>query len=307
MSETLIAGVELGGTKGVALIARGKDSVAEHRVPTTTPAETLGALSDWLKARHAETPFKALGIASFGPLGLNHTQVDFGYITATPKPQWDHTDVLAPFKTWCRSPLGFDTDVNAAALAEEKWGAAQGCASHIYLTIGTGVGGGLVMNRAPLHGLVHPEMGHVRVRRVAGDSFAGVCPFHGDCLEGLVSGPALAARTGMKGEVITADHPVWHNVAQEIAELLVSLIYTASPQKILIGGGVGMGQAWLFPMIRNAVAEHLNGYVAGLDRKALDTLIMPPALGDQAGPLGAIALGLAALDAAHCGSIENAI
>ncbi len=151
------------------------------------------------------------------------------------------------------------------------------------------------MNGTPVHGLVHPEMGHVRVRRVAGDAFAGMCPFHGDCLEGLVSGPALAARTGIRGEEITPDHPVWQYVAQEIAELMVTLILTASPQRILIGGGVGMGQPFLFPMIRDATDARLQNYVAGLDRATLDTLIIPPALGDQAGPLGAIALGISVI------------
>jgi fructokinase len=295
MTEPLIAGVELGGTKGVALLARGAEIVELHRVPTATPAETLGALSDWLKERFAQTPFAALGIASFGPLGLHRGARDYGFITSTPKPMWGHTNVIAPFSAWFQGPLGFDTDVNAAALAEERWGASQGCSTHVYLTIGTGVGGGLVLNGAPVHGFVHPEMGHVRVRRVLGDTFTGACPFHGDCLEGLVSGPALAARTGVKGEDLTPAHPVWGHVAQEIAELMVTLILTASPQKILIGGGVGMGQGVLFPLIRDAVADRLKGYVAGLDRAALDTLITPPALGDQAGPLGAIALGLNAL------------
>jgi len=297
MSAALIAGVELGGTKGVALLARGTEILTQVRVPTATPAETLGALADWLQSQYAATPFAALGIASFGPLGLNRAQSDYGFITQTTKQNWNNTDVVGAFNSWFNGPLGFDTDVNGPALAEQRWGVSQGCAVHVYLTIGTGVGGGLVANGAPLHGFVHPEMGHVRVRRVAGDDFAGVCPFHGDCLEGLVSGPALAARTGVAGEHLSPDHPVWANVAQEIAELMVTLILTASPQKILIGGGVGMGQGFLFTLIRDAVAHRLKGYVAGLDRAALDTLIMPPALGDRAGPLGAIALGLNALSA----------
>ena len=297
MSEALIAGVELGGTKGVAVIARGTEILAQVRVPTTTPAETLGALADWLRSKHAATPFAALGIASFGPLGLNRAQSDYGFITQTTKPHWSDTDVVGAFSDWFNGPLGFDTDVNGPALAEERWGAARGCSVHVYLTIGTGVGGGLVANGAPLHGFVHPEMGHVRVRRVVGDDFAGVCPFHGDCLEGLVSGPALAVRTGVAGELLTPEHPVWANVAQEIAELMVTLILMASPQKILIGGGVGMGQGFLLPLIRDAVALRLKGYVAGLDRAALNELIIPPALGDRAGPLGAIALGLNALSA----------
>lgn len=297
MNGQLIAGVELGGTKGVALIARGQDIIAMQRVPTTTPHETLGVLSAWLQARCGETPFKALGIASFGPLGLHCGRADYGHITQTTKPHWSNADVLGSFKQWFSGPLGFDTDVNGPALAEALWGASQGCTTHAYLTIGTGVGGGLVVNGQPVQGMVHPEMGHVRVRRVAGDSFPGTCPFHGDCLEGLVSGPALAARGGTQGEALTPDNPIWPNVAQEIAELLVALILIASPERIVIGGGVGMGRPFLLPLIRDAVAVRLSGYVAGLNRAALDTLIVPPGLGDRAGPLGAIVLGLRALQA----------
>ena len=295
MTDALIAGIELGGTKGVALIARGSDIIDQLRVPTTRPAETLGILSDWLKEQHEKMPFAALGIASFGPLCLDRTSPDYGFITQTPKAGWSNSNVIGAFSSWFNGAIEFDTDVNGAALAEERWGAAQGCAVHIYLTIGTGVGGGVVVNGAPVHGAVHSEMGHVRVRRVAGDAFEGICPFHGDCLEGLVSGPALAARTGMAGTSLTSDHPIWHKVAEEIAELMATLILTVSPQRIVIGGGVGMGQGALFPMIRDATAAKLNGYVSGLGRGSLDKLIVPPALGERAGPLGVIALGLRAL------------
>ena len=294
MTDALIAGIELGGTKAIALIARGQKILAEKRVPTTSPDETLGAVADWLGEQHRVAPFAALGIASFGPLGLDRSRPDYGYITATTKPGWDNADVVGRFAD-LRVPIGLDTDVNGAALSEGRWGAAQGCSSHVYLTIGTGIGGGLAINGAAVHGLVHPEMGHCRLRRRADDAFAGICSFHGDCLEGLASGPAITARTGLKGEAIPPDHPVWQDVAAEIAELLTSLILIASPQKILLGGGVGMGQPQLVPMIRDAVDARLSGYVAGLNRKALETMIINPALGDQAGPLGAIALGLDAL------------
>ncbi|MDE2339633.1 MAG: ROK family protein, partial [Alphaproteobacteria bacterium] len=164
----LIAGVELGGTKGVALVARGQTILARERVPTTNPNETLGTLSNWLRAHHAESPFAALGIATFGPVGLDRAHPDYGHITRTPKPGWTQADVRGTFTRWFDGPVGFDTDVNGAALAEGRWGAAVGSSSHIYLTIGTGIGGGLVVNGAPVHGFVHPEMGHVRVRRVPG-------------------------------------------------------------------------------------------------------------------------------------------
>jgi len=295
MYQTLTAGIELGGTKGVALVARGQEVLAITRVATTSPTMTLTALSDWLQARYVEMPFVALGIASFGPLGLNPLQPNYGFITRTPKAGWSNTNVLGAFSRWFAGPIGFDTDVNGPALAEGLWGGSQGCSTYVYLTIGTGVGGGLVINGAPAHGLVHPEMGHVRVRRVAGDHFAGACPFHGDCLEGLVSGPALALRTGIKGEALEPNHPVWRNVAQEIAELLTMIFLVASPERVLIGGGVGMGQSFLFPLIRDAVGSRLQGYPAEIDGEALDKLIIQPALGNHAGPLGAIALGLRAL------------
>ncbi len=293
----LTAGIELGGTKGFALIARGTKILDTVRVTTTTPDETLGGLSDWLAQKHADEPFVALGISSFGPLSLNPTNNDYGFITKTPKPHWSDCDVVGTFSGWFKGPIGFDTDVAGAALAEGRWGAAQGSDAHIYLTIGTGIGGGLVVNGTPVHGLVHPEMGHVRVRRRSDDSFAGVCPFHGDCLEGLASGPAIKSRTGIAAENLPDTHPIWADVSAEIAELLVSLILITSPQKILIGGGVGMGKPFIFPLIRDVVAERLQNYVVGLDRKALDHLILPPALGEDAGPLGAIALALTACGA----------
>lgn len=295
MYQPLTAGIELGGTKCVALVARGQEILALTRVATTSPTLTLTALSDWLQSRYVEMPFVALGIASFGPLGLNPLQPNYGFITRTPKAGWSNTNVLGTFSRWFAGPIGFDTDVNGSALAEGLWGGSEGCSTYVYFTIGTGVGGGLVIDGMPAHGLVHPEMGHVRVRRVAGDHFAGACPFHGDCLEGLVSGPALASRTGTKGEALEPNHPVWRNVAEEIAELLAMIILVVSPERILIGGGVGMGQSFLFPLIRDAVGRRLQGYVAEIDGEALDKLIIQAALGNHAGPLGAIALGLRAL------------
>jgi len=289
-----IAGIELGGTKGFALVAHDAEIIDSLRVTTTTPHETLSALSDWLHTRHKALAFDALGIASFGPLGLDRAKADYGYITKTTKPGWSDSDVVGTVRRWFGGPIGFDTDVAGAALAEQRWGAAQGTAVSSYLTIGTGIGGGLLVDGVPVHGLVHPEMGHVRVRRRAGDDFAGICPFHKDCLEGLASGPAIKARTGHAAEDLPDDHPVWTDVAAEIAELLVSLIMIASPHKILIGGGVGIGKPFLFAMIRDAVAARLQNYVVGVDRAALDALIQPPALGERAGPLGAIALGLSA-------------
>lgn len=296
MTNRRIGGIELGGTKGVALVAEGRTILARHQVPTTTPAETLGALNGWLQAQHAADALAAVGIASFGPLALHPDAPDFGQITTTPKPGWAGAAVRAATAAWFAGPIGFDTDVNGAARAEWCWGAGQGQSVIVYLTIGTGVGGGVLVNGLPVHGQVHPEMGHLRIRRVSGDLFPGVCTFHGDCIEGLVAGPALAARTGQAGETLGPDHPVWALVAQDLGELMTTLCLTLSPTRILLGGGVGMGQPALLAAIRDATAARLNGYIAGVDRAALDRMIVQPMLGTDAGPLGAVALGQMAYD-----------
>ena len=196
-NESLIAGVELGGTKCIAVTARGREIVSRAQWPTgDDAAATLRTLADWLAAAHREEPFAALGIASFGPICLDPASADYGRIINTPKPGWSGADVLGVLAGDLCVPVAIETDVAGAALAEGRWGASQGCPVHVYLTIGTGIGGGIVVDGKPLHGTFHPEMGHVRVRRAAGDPFTGVCPIHGDCLEGLAAGPAIAARVG---------------------------------------------------------------------------------------------------------------
>jgi fructokinase len=293
----LVAGVELGGTKALVLLARGPQVQERVRVPTTEPAETLGAVSaqlaEWRRQRH---DFAAVGIASFGPVGLDQRRQDFGFITTTPKDGWTNVDVRGYFAERFDVPIGFDTDVTGAALAEGRWGASQGCAVHVYITVGTGIGGGVVVGGRPVHGLVHPEHGHVRVRRRPGDSFAGVCPYHGDCIEGLASGPAIAARAGSPADQLGHDHPVWADVASELGELVATLVVTISPERIVLGGGVGYGRRRLLPRIRAAALHSLAGYVAALDVASAEGLVVSPALGNDAGPLGSIALGLAVLD-----------
>ncbi len=290
--DRLVAGLELGGTKSIALIARGRNVVASARFPTGEPVATLTALGDQLERWHSEHgAFEAIGIGSFGPVGLDRSRGDYGHITATPKPGWAGTDVVGAFAQRFAVPIAFDTDVAGAALAEHRWGAAQGCAVAVYLTVGTGIGGGVIVHGEPVHGLIHPELGHVRVRRAPGDDFAGICPFHGDCLEGLASGPAIAARTGMAGEAIGDDHPVWTNVAGEMAELMATLMVILSPERILIGGGVFQLRASLIATIRARTEALLGGYLSGVGAAELAGIITVPALGDMAGPLGAIALG----------------
>jgi fructokinase len=289
-AEPLLAGVELGGTKSIALVARGRTILARERVATGAPDETLAALAAALgRLVAAHGPPAALGVASFGPIGVDALEPSHGVIGRTPKPGWAGVDVLTPLATALGDPpSAIDTDVNGAALAEGEWGASRGATVHAYLTVGTGIGGGLVVGGRAVHGAAHPEMGHVHVRRDPEDGFSGVCPFHGDCLEGLASGPAIAARAGAPAETLSPGHPVWTNVAAELSELLATIILVASPQKIALGGGVMGGAPHLFPRLRAGVARALGGYVAGLDAPTLDALIVPPLLGDDAGPLGAI-------------------
>lgn len=295
----VVAGVELGGTKCIAVVARDGAIIARERWATgDDPVATLSAIAAWLESAAWEHRFAALGIASFGPLTVDPANPQFGRIVNTPKPGWSGADVLGALAGRFDLPVGFDTDVAGAALAEGRWGAAAGCAVHGYLTIGTGIGGGIVVDGKPLHGSFHPEIGHVRVRRARGDSFAGICPIHGDCLEGLASGPAIAARAGQAADTLAADDPVWDRIAAEIAELMAMLILTLAPQRIVVGGGVGQGQPALLERVRAATVPLLGGYLPTHDAASIAQIIVPPGLSEDAGVYGAIALALAALDKA---------
>lgn len=292
----LVAGVELGGTKCIAVLARDRQIVQRAQWPTgDDPATIVGAIAEWLDTAARDEPFEALGIASFGPLRVDPGAADYGCIVNTPKPGWSGANVLTGIAGRFTGPVALDTDVAGAALAEGRWGAAIDCATHVYLTIGTGVGGGVVIDGKPLHGTFHPEMGHVRVRRAAGDRFAGACPIHGDCLEGLASGPAIAARARRPADSLVSTDPVWTLVADEIAELMATLILTLAPHRIVIGGGVGQGQPALLPMIHAATARLLGGYLPGHDLASLGRMIVHPKLGGDAGVYGAIALAMTAL------------
>jgi fructokinase len=240
----------------------------------------------------------AVGIACFGPVDLDPRSPSFGFITTTPKPGWAHTDVVAPFRTALEIPVAFDTDVNGAALGEHAWGAARGVDPFVYITVGTGIGGGGVVNGRLLHGLVHPEMGHLRIPhdRLA-DPFPGVCPYHGDCLDGLASGRALAERWGAPAETLPSTHPGWDLEAEYLALGLMSVIGVLSPRRIVIGGGV-MQHAPLLPRVRRRVVELLAGYVRARELVTdVDAYIVPPALGADTGVLGALALAHTALAA----------
>jgi len=291
----LIAGLELGGTKCVAILARGPDAIEDEvRIPTTRPEETLAALEAVLERWRG---FEALGIASFGPVAIDHRSPDFGSITSTPKPGWANIDVGRRLERFAGVPTGFHTDVVGAALAEARWGAAEGLADVAYVTVGTGIGAGLIAGGRPVDGLTHSEFGHLRPVRIAGDEWVGACAFHGACVEGLASGSAIAARTGRSAEDLPPDDPAWDGVAHALAQLCHTLVMTGVPRRIVMGGGVMTGVPHLFPRVRTALTRSLAGYVPLPEIALTETYIVPPALGGQAGPLGAVVLGLQALEA----------
>lgn len=295
VAETRVAAIELGGTKSIAILAEGNTVVDQVSVPTTTPEETLPHLRDQLKSWHAEKPFSAIGIASFGPVQLRRQAENFGSILKTPKPFWTNADVAGELTSPFDCPWAIDTDVNGAALAEYRWGAGQGCTSICYITIGTGVGGGLVINGQPVHGFMHPEVGHVRTRRSPNDAFAGACPFHGDCIEGLVSGPALAARFGRPMSEVNDADPLWMLVANDIAELVSLLLLTTSAERVLFGGGVSTSRPFLLPLVQKRAHELLAGYLPIPQTEDLFPIVRQAELDSLAGPLGAIALAHSAL------------
>jgi fructokinase len=291
---TYFGGIEAGGTKFVCVVTdEGKNVLAETRFPTTLPDETLGRTIAFFEEQNRSLPEKisAVGIACFGPIDPQPTSPTFGYITTTPKQGWANTPVVPILRENLGVPIAIDTDVNAAAVGEGKWGAAVGLEDYVYFTIGTGIGGGGVSNGKPIHGLIHSEMGHMRIPHDWNrDPFKGSCTYHIDCFEGLAAGPSLQARWGQRGDTLPLDHPAWALEAHYIALAMVNVILLLSPRKIILGGGV-MDQAQLFPMIRAEVQQSLNNYVHAPEiLENIDQYIVPPALGNRAGVLGAIAL-----------------
>lgn len=291
----VVGGVETGGTKLLCAIGTGADDVRRQlSIPTAEPRETLARAVDFFAGQ--PTGVAAIGIASFGPIDLDPCSATYGFITTTPKPGWAHTDVVSPFRVGLGVPVAFDTDVNGAALGEHRWGAAQHLDSLVYVTVGTGIGGGAVIDGRVLHGLVHPEMGHVRIPHDrAVDPFPGICPYHGDCLDGLASGRALQARWEVPAEALPPEHPGWALEAEYLALGLVSIIAVLSPRRVVVGGGV-MQHRPLLPRVRRRVVELLAGYVrARAIVDDVDGYIVPPALGAGAGVFGALALAHDAL------------
>jgi fructokinase len=289
----LLAGVELGGTKCVCILGTGPDDVrAVERLATGEREATLrqveGVLDRWRAQFGAP---RALGIASFGPVDLKRGSPTWGYITSTSKLGWVDTDVAARLARRLGVPVGLDTDVNGAALAEGRWGAARGLEDYAYVTVGTGIGVGSIVRGRSIFGMNHTELGHIRVARAKGDAFAGVCPYHGDCIEGLASGPAIEARAGRPPAQLAPDDPVWDLVVHDLAQLLHTMVLTTAPARIFLGGGVMSAQAHLFERIRQELKRSLNSYVFApeLDH-GLAQYIVPPGLATMSGPLGALAL-----------------
>ena len=284
----VIAAVEAGGTKFICGLGNEKGEIIDKiNIPTTTPEETMSKVIEYFK----DKKFDVMGVGSFGPIDPVKSSETYGYITKTPKPYWSDYNIIGEHKKHFNVPMEFDTDVNGAALAEAWWGAGKGLKNIIYITVGTGIGAGAVVNGTMLQGLTHPEMGHIFLKKHPDDKFQGRCPFHKDCLEGMAAGPAIEDRWGKKGQEMTNDDRVWEMEAYYLAQALVNYILILSPQKIIMGGGV-MKQQQLFPLIRKYVQEFLNNYVYKREiLEKIDEYIVYPGLGDEAGFKGSVALG----------------
>jgi fructokinase len=298
----IIGAIEAGGTKFVCGLMDADCQeyakptlLAKASIPTTSPQETLGAAMEFL-GRSAESKgigkLDGVGIGCFGPVDLKLSSPTWGYVTATPKPGWRDTEVAGFFRDSLHVPVAFDTDVNAAAYGELLWGAAKGLKDFIYVTVGTGIGGGVFSNGSLVHGLAHPELGHVKVQREASDSFPGICPYHRDCLEGMASGTAIGRRWGVAAEKLGTDHEAWELEARYLAKAFADYVFILSPERILIGGGVGL-RPGLAERVTALVGEELGGYVPALtDPARLAGFITRPLLGPEAGLFGAAALAL---------------
>ncbi len=294
----LYGAIEAGGTKFVCVLARDIDDVlVETRIPTTTPEATLSAAIDFFAAAQLQHgPIDAFGIGAFGPVDVRVGSSSWGRILDTPKQGWSGADLVGPLLEQFGCPVAIDTDVNAAALAEALHGAGRDCQSLTYVTVGTGIGGGAVVDGRSLQGMLHPEMGHIRVRRDSRDmDFPGVCPFHGDCLEGLASGPAIVARWGAQLDQLTTEHLAYEIIGNYLGQLAATIALMLSSERIVFGGGV-MHNTALLPHIRRSVHEILNAYLPNTrDADWANQYIVSPGLADHSGRNGAITLAMSAL------------
>ncbi len=283
-----IGALEAGGTKMVCAIGDENGNIFERiSIPTETPEVTVPRLIEYFSDKKIE----ALGIGCFGPIDLNRNSETYGYITTTPKIPWRNFDMVGAFQKALHVPVGFDTDVNGSALGEATWGITKGLENSVYITIGTGVGMGIISNGKVLHGMMHPEAGHIILKKHPLDQYEGKCPYHKTCLEGLAAGPAIEARWGKKGIELADRKEVWELEAYYIGQALVDLILVLSPQKIVLGGGV-MHQEQLLGLVKEEVKKQLNGYIKTKEMEDLDEYIVLPSLNDNQGIMGAIRLAL---------------
>ncbi len=288
----MIGALEAGGTKMVCAVGNEKGEIGERiTMPTETPEITLPAVAKWF----GERAVTALGIGSFGPVDVDKNSPTYGFITSTPKLAWQNTDLVGYFRRMLKTPdgqelpIGFDTDVNASCLGEATWGSTKDVDSSIYITVGTGVGAGIMIENRLVHGMMHPEAGHILLCRDENDVYPGKCPYHRNCLEGLASGPAIEERWGEKAYLLKDRTEVWELEAYYLAQALVDLIMVISPKRIVLGGGV-MHQDQLYPLIRKKTAELMNGYIKAPELQDLESYIVPPALNDDQGIMGCIRL-----------------
>ncbi|MDX1919550.1 MAG: ROK family protein [Candidatus Caenarcaniphilales bacterium] len=288
----VFAGIEGGGTKFNCLFGSSpQDIKKEIVIPTTSPKETLQKVIDFIKKETQSYDLAAIGVGCFGPLDLNPASGTYGYITSTPKEGWQDTNIVGLLKEEFKVPISFDTDVNAALMGEKQWGAGQNLDDIVFLTVGTGIGGGAMSNSKLIHGMLHTEMGHIKVPIHKDDSFEGCCPFHKNCLEGMASGTAIEERWKIKATEIPPDHPAYELEAYYLACGLVNIVCLLSPQRIIMGGGVAKTEG-LLEKVRSKTKELLNGYIKTKEIiENLDNYIIHPALGDRAGSLGSLALG----------------
>ena len=288
----LFGALEAGGTKMVCAIGNENGEILEQKsIPTTSPEETMPAILEYFKDKE----IASIGIACFGPIDLNKNSETYGYITSTPKIPWRNYNIVGAVKDALKIPVGFDTDVNGSLLGEVTWGCAKGLTDAVYFTIGTGVGAGIMTNGKMLHGMLHPEAGHVKMVPRSGDTYKGKCPYHGTCFEGMAAGPAIEERWGAKAVQLADREEVWDLESYYIAQALMGIVLTLSPQKIILGGGV-MHQKQLFSMIREKMLKELNGYIQAKELADIDNYIVPASLNDDQGIMGCIKLAMNSLE-----------
>ncbi len=284
----LYGAIEAGGTKMVCAIGDEHGKIIEQTsIPTISPEETMPAIIDWFKDKE----IAALGIAAFGPIDLDRSSETYGSFTTTPKLKWANYNIVKAMKDALHIPIGFDTDVNGSLLGEITYGQAKGLTDAVYITIGTGVGGGVMSNGKLVHGMLHPELGHMKLVPHPDDTYKGHCPFHKNCLEGMAAGPAIEDRWGRKAIELKDDDRVWEMEAYYIAQALTNIILVMSPQMIILGGGV-MHQQQLFPLIRKKTKEMLNDYIKTDEIADIDHYIVPASLNDDQGIMGCIKLAI---------------